>query len=179
MSHSSTPRPPTAVGIRVCLVAAVAANRVIGSSGALPWKIPEDLQYFKALTLGHPVIMGRKTWDSLARPLPGRENIVVSRQVSFAAAGIQVAPSLNAAFGACRGREIAFIIGGAGLYQSALPYADALALTEIHRDYPGDVFFPAYDRAEWRESKREPHEARSGPRFDFVLYERITRRQEL
>ncbi|MDH5350307.1 MAG: dihydrofolate reductase [Betaproteobacteria bacterium] len=165
MSHPGRPR--------VYLVAAVAANRVIGAGGKLPWRLPEDLRHFKALTLGHPVIMGRKTWDSLAlRPLPGRENIVVTRSPGYDAPGAHVAASLEAALALCAGEAVAFVIGGGELYEAALPLADGLVLTEIGRDYAGDALFPQFDRTEWRETQRQPRTGEDGLRFDFVLYER-------
>ena len=157
---------------RVVLVAAVAANGVIGARGRLPWHLPEDLKHFKALTLGHPVIMGRKTWESLGRPLPGRENIVVTRSAGYEAPGASVAASLEAALALCAGEPVAFVIGGSELYAAALPIADALVLTEIHRDYDGDARFPAFDRKNWRETQRKPQADAAGLRFDFVLYEK-------
>lgn len=163
MSHPGVPS--------VILVAAVAANGVIGARGGLPWRLPEDLRHFKALTLGHPVIMGRRTWESLGKALPGRENIVLTRSTGFEAPGAHVAASLDAALALCTGAPAAFVIGGAQLYAEALPRADALELTEIHRDYPGDTRFPAFGRAEWREVERRP-QTTDGLRFDFVRYER-------
>ena len=157
---------------RVYLVAAVAANGVIGSEGRLPWHLPEDLKHFKQLTLGHPVVMGRKTWESLGKALPGRENIVVTRSPGYEAADAHVAASLEAALALCAGESVVFVIGGAELYAAALPLADGLVLTEIHRDYPGDVRFPAFDRAAWRETQRKPRASADGLPFDFVLYER-------
>lgn len=157
---------------RVVLVAAVARNGVIGAGGKLPWRLPEDLRHFKALTLGHPVIMGRKTWDSLGAPLPDRENIVVTRARGYDAPGAHVAASLEAALALCAGEPIAFVIGGGELYAAALPLADTLVLTEIGRDYAGDARFPAFDRAAWREAQRVPQTAADGLRFDFVRYER-------
>lgn len=157
---------------RVFLVAAVAANGIIGAGGRLPWHLPEDLKHFKALTLGHPVIMGRRTWESLGRPLPGRENIVVTRTAGYDAPGASVAASLDAALALCAGESLAFVIGGADLYAAALPIAAGLALTEIHRDYEGDTRFPAFDRKAWRETQRKPQTGASGLHFDFVLYER-------
>jgi dihydrofolate reductase len=157
---------------RVFLVAAVAANGVIGARGKLPWHLPEDLKHFKALTLGHPVIMGRKTWESLGRPLPGRENIVVTRTSGYEAPGASVAASLDAALALCAGEAVAFVIGGAELYAAALPLAAGLVLTEIHRDFQGDTCFPAFDREAWRETQRKPQSGADGLRFDFVLYER-------
>ena len=158
-------------GPKVYLVAAVAANGVIGRDGRLPWHLPEDLKHFKRLTLGHPVIMGRKTWESLSAPLPGRDNIVVTRTAGYGAAGAAVASSLEAALALCAGESVVFIIGGEQLFADSLPLAAGLVLTEIHRDYQGDVFFPRYDRSRWRESQRERHTAADGTKFDFVLYE--------
>ena len=159
-------------GPKVYLVAAVAANGVIGRQGRLPWHLPEDLKYFKQLTLGHPVIMGRKTWESLnGTPLPGRDNIVVTRTAGYEAPGAAVASSLAAALALCAGESVAFVIGGQQLFAEALPTAAGLVLTEIHRDYEGDVSFPKYDRSRWRESQRERHTTKDGTKFDFVLYE--------
>ena len=157
---------------RVYLVAAVASNGIIGAKGRLPWHLPEDLKHFKRLTLGHPVIMGRRTWESLGRALPGRENIVVTRTPGYEAPGAAVAASLEAALALCAGERTVFVIGGTALFESALPLASGLVLTEIQRPYEGDVWFPAYDRCRWRESQREGHTAADGTRFDFVLYER-------
>lgn len=157
---------------RVYLVAAVAANGVIGAQGRLPWHLPEDLKHFKRLTLGHPVIMGRKTWESLGKALPGRENVVVTRTAGFEAPGAHVAASLEAALAFCAGEPVVFVIGGGELYAAALPIADGLVLTEIKRDFEGDAVFPGFDRSAWRETQREPHAGPDGLRFDFVLYER-------
>lgn len=159
-------------GPRVYLVAAVAANGIIGRDGKLPWHIPEELKHFKRLTLGHPVIMGRRTWESLKGPLPGRENIVVTGTRGYEAPGAAVAQSLEAALALCAGEPLAFVIGGSRLFEESLPIAAGLVLTEIHRDFPGDTWFPQYDRAEWREAQREAHTAADGMRFDFVRYER-------
>jgi len=156
----------------IYLVAAVAANGIIGADGKLPWHLPEDLKHFKRLTMGHPVIMGRRTWESLGRPLPGRENIVVTRTPGYEAPGAAVASSLDAAIALCAGESVAFVIGGTQLFEAALPLARGLVLTEIQRDYEGDTSFPAYDRSQWRESQREAHTAADGTRLDFVLYER-------
>jgi len=156
---------------RVYLVAAVASNGIIGAKGRLPWHLPEDLKHFKKLTLGQPVIMGRLTWESLGRALPGRENIVVTRTPGYEAQGAAVAASLPAALALCAGEKTVFVIGGTTLFEAALPLASGLVLTEIHRPYEGDTWFPAYDRSRWRESQREAHTAADGTRFDFVLYE--------
>ena len=164
MSHNSGPR--------VYLVAAVASNGVIGAKGQLPWHLPEDLKFFKTLTLGHPVIMGRRTWESLAtRPLPGRENIVVTRQAGYVAAGAAVASSLQGALALCAAEPVAFVIGGEQLFAESLPGAAGLVLTEIHRPYEGDTWFPAYDRSRWKEAQRERNVAKDGTKFDFVRYE--------
>jgi dihydrofolate reductase len=159
---------------RVYLVAAVAANGIIGANGKLPWHIPEELKHFKKLTLGHPVIMGRRTWESLKGPLPQRENIVVTRQAGYQAPGAAVANSLDAALALCVGEPVAFVIGGTQLFEESLPVAAGMVLTEIQRDYAGDTWFPKWERAQWKETQREAHTAASGVRFDLVLYERVT-----
>ncbi len=167
--------PPVAPGTtRIYLVAAVAENGVIGANGQLPWRLPEDLKHFRKLTLGHPVIMGRRTWESLGKPLPGRENIVISRRPGFEAPGASVASTLEAAIALCAGEPIAFVIGGAEIYAAALPLADGLVLTEIHEDYEGDARFPDWDRHAWRAAQKETHTSTEGVRFDFVLYERLS-----
>jgi len=159
-------------GPRVYLVAAVASNGIIGAKGRLPWSLPEDLQHFKRLTLGHPVIMGRRTWESLKGPLVGRDNIVVSGRPGYEALGAAAASSLAGALALCTGEPLAFVIGGSRLFEESLPLADGLVLTEIQRDYPGDTWFPKYDRSRWKESQRERHVAADGTKFDFVLYEK-------
>jgi len=164
MSQSSGPR--------VYLLAALAANGIIGAGGKLPWHLPEDLKHFKRLTLGHPVIMGRRTWESLKGALPHRDNIVVTRTPGYEAPGAAVASSLGAALALCAGEPVAFVIGGTRLFEEALPLAAGMVLTEIRRDYEGDARFPDWDRSQWRESQREAHTAADGTRFDFVLYER-------
>jgi dihydrofolate reductase len=160
---------------RIYLVAAVAANGIIGRGGQLPWHLPEDLKHFKQLTLGHPVIMGRRTWESLGKhkPLPGRENIVVTRTPGYDAPGAAVATSLDAALAFCAGETVAFVIGGTQLFEASLPIAAGLVLTEIERDFEGDTWFPRWDRSQWRESQREKHRTADGMAFDFVLYERL------
>jgi dihydrofolate reductase len=164
--------PPVASATpRIFLIAAVARNGVIGARGQLPWHLPEDLQHFKKLTLGHPVIMGRRTWDSLPRALPGRENIVVTRNANRDIAGASVANSVAAAIALCAGEPLAFVIGGAGIFAETLAVADGLVLTEIERDYEGDVYFPAWDRGAWRETQREKRTSAEGVPFSFVLYE--------
>lgn len=159
-------------GPGIYLIAAVAANGVIGVNGQLPWHLPEDLRHFKSLTLGHPIIMGRKTWESLGKALPGRDNIVVSRTPGFEAPGAAVACSLEAALSLCTGEPVVFVIGGQQLFVESLPIAAGLVLTEIKRDYEGDTWFPGFDRREWREAQREAHTAADGTKYDFVRYQR-------
>lgn len=158
-------------GPRIYLVAAVAANGIIGADGQLPWRLPEDLKHFKRLTMGHPVIMGRRTWESLNGPLPGRDNIVVTRNRGYEAPGAAVATSLEAALALCAGEPVVFVIGGSQLFEESLPIAAGLVMTEIHKDYAGDTWFPRYDRSRWKASQREQHVAADGTKFDFVLYE--------
>jgi dihydrofolate reductase len=166
--------PVTQSRPRVYLVVALARNGVIGARGKLPWRLPEDLQHFKRLTLGHPVIMGRRTWESLGRPLPGRENIVISRRPGFEAPGASVASSVEAAIALGADEPVVFVIGGAEIYAAALPLADGMVVTEIYRDYEGDTRFPAWDRAAWKVSQKEAHTSSDGLRYDFVLYERAS-----
>jgi dihydrofolate reductase len=156
---------------RIYLVAAVAANGVIGREGRLPWHLPEDLKHFKHLTLGHPIIMGRRTWESLGGLLPGREHIVITRRPGFHAPGAALASSLEAALALCAGEAVVFVIGGSQIFAESLPLASGLVMTEIHRDYEGDTWFPPYERSRWRETQREAHLAADGTKFDFVLYE--------
>lgn len=162
---------------RVYLVAAVAANGIIGAGNSMPWHLPEDLKHFKTLTLGHPVIMGRKTFDSilasLGKPLPGRENVVVSRTPGLAIDGVGIASSIEGALAFCIGEPVVFVIGGGQIYEAALPMADGIVMTEIKKDYPGDTKFPDYDRSTFRETQRKQHVSKEGVPFDFVLYERV------
>jgi dihydrofolate reductase len=156
------------------LIAAVARNGVIGLNNTLPWRLAADLKHFKALTLGHTVIMGRKTWESLPgrfRPLPGRRNVVVTRNGSYHAEGATVATSLPAAISA-GGSDETFVIGGAELYAAALPLADRLQLTEIEASFEGDTYFPSIDQSHWRQSARETHHDDAGLDYAFVTYQR-------
>jgi dihydrofolate reductase len=165
---------------RVYLVAAVAANGIIGAGNAMPWHLPEDLRHFRTLTLGHPVIMGRKTFDSimasLGKPLPGRENIVVSRTRGLEIEGVSIASSIEGALAFCIGEPVVFVIGGGQIYEAALPLADGLVMTEIRKDYAGDTKFPDYERSAFKEAQRQQHVSATGIPFDFVLYERVTPR---
>ncbi|HMA49709.1 MAG TPA: dihydrofolate reductase [Magnetospirillaceae bacterium] len=151
------------------LIVAVAENGVIGRDNALPWHISEDLRYFKQVTSGKTVIMGRKTFQSIGRPLPNRTNIVVSRDRGFSADGVLVAHNLDEALGKAGDGE-AVVIGGSSLFEEALKRADRFYLTEIHRAYDGDVHFPAWDRNAWREASRRL--VAGDPDISFVTYER-------
>jgi dihydrofolate reductase len=155
------------------LVVARARNGTIGRNNTLPWRLPEDLAHFKRTTLGAPIIMGRKTWDSIGRPLPGRRNIVVSRNPALKLEGAEVVGSLEAAQLLCIGAEQVFLIGGAQLYAEALPSADRLVVTEIDADVEGDAFFPTIDRTQWIETSREIHHSEAnGFDYAFVTYDR-------
>ncbi len=166
---TGAPAPP-----RIALIAAVAANGVIGADNQLPWRLPEDLKRFRALTLGHAVVMGRKTWESLPRALPGRQNIVVTRQNGYAAAGADTVPSFAAALDCVRMPEPVFCIGGGEIYRVAMPFAATLHLTEIAHNFDGDVRFPSFERNDWRETAREvrPPDRPGGFAYAYVTYER-------
>jgi dihydrofolate reductase len=159
----------------VSLVLARADNGVIGFKGAIPWRISDDMRHFKALTLGRPIIMGRKTWDSFPKkPLPGRTNIVVTRDRSWRAEGAVVAHSLDEALAMARAEnpaEIA-VVGGADIYLAALPFASRIHLTEIHTAPVGDVTLPEFDRSVWHEIAREDHQAPDGLCYSYVTLER-------
>ena len=163
------------------LVAAVAANGVIGANDRLPWRLPDDLARFRRLTLGHAVIMGRRTWESLPRALAGRQNIVVTRQRHYLARDAEVATSLDSAIALVRLPAPVFCIGGGELYRLALPLATALELTEIARDFTGDASFPPLARDEWRETAREARGAldAEGFTYAFVRYERVAPRPSI
>lgn len=166
--------PENTAPARLHLIYARAANGVIGKDNTLPWHLPEDLAHFKRTTLGCPVIMGRKTWDSLPpkfRPLPGRLNIIITRDTGFVAEGAAIAHSLEAARDLCPTGSDAWVIGGAQIYAEALPLAHTVVVTEIARDFEGDAFAPTLG-PEWREAVREAHVAASGLPFAFVTYTR-------
>ena len=158
---------------RIAIIAAVARNRVIGHRNRMPWHLPEDLKRFRRLTLGHAVIMGRRTFESIGKPLTGRNNIVVTRSPDWTRPGCYPAYSLEAAFAAVREREDAFVIGGAEIYALALPIASRLYITEIERDFEGDAFFPEFDRSRWREISRESRvlDGAGGFSYHFVAYD--------
>lgn len=158
----------------VSIIAALARNGAIGRGNRMPWRLPEDLKRFRRLTMGHAVIMGRKTFESIGSPLAGRSNIVITRSRDWNPPGCVVVHSLEAAFDAAGNSGEAFVIGGAQIYELALPRARRLYLTEIERDFEGDAFFPQLDRLRWREVSRERHARRGAEDFDyaFVEYER-------
>lgn len=159
----------------IVLIAAVARNRVIGRGSDLVFREPADQRHFRQATLGHPVIMGRRTWDSLPqrfRPLPGRLNIVVSRNPDFVPAGAEVATSLPAALSHAAQASRVFVIGGAQLYADALPLAQTLLLTEVDAELEGDVHFPEWDRAQFVETQRQRAVTDAGVPYCFVEYQR-------
>ena len=139
----------------ISMIVAMAKNRVIGINNTLPWHLPADLKHFKALTMGHHIVMGRKTYESIGRPLPGRTSVVVTRNPELKIEGCIVAHSLEQGIAACDGDDEIFVIGGADLYAHALPIADKLLITEIQMDVPGDAYFPDFRRDEWQEISRE------------------------
>lgn len=160
----------------LALIAAVARNGAIGRNNGLLWSDPADLRHFRQATLGCPVIMGRRTWESLPerfRPLPGRRNIVITRQAAFAAPGAETAPNLDEALARLAAAPQVFVIGGGQLYAQALPRAEKLVLTEIDADLDGDTFFPRWDRTAFTVAARELHRAADGTAFAFVTYHRL------
>ncbi|MBP6667026.1 MAG: dihydrofolate reductase [Ottowia sp.] len=163
--------------MKIGLIWAQARNRVIGKNGVMPWHLPEDLAHFKRVTLNHPVIMGRKTWDSIPpkfRPLPGRTNIVVTRQADWHEKGAQCASSLREALQQCENSNQVWVIGGAQIYAQALPLADELVVTEIDAAFDGDAHAPAIG-PDWREVARERIVAASGLPLSFVIWHRLQR----
>lgn len=164
----------------VALIAAVASNGVVGRNNQLPWRLPEDLGYFKRTTLGKPIVMGRRTWDSIGRPLSGRANIVVSRQRDLILEGASVVADLESGIALASelaradGVEELMVIGGGEIYARALPLADRLYLTEVHAEVEGDTLFPDWDRRQWLEISRERHAASGENPYDysFVVYQR-------
>ena len=164
--------------MKLALIAAVAENGVIGRQGALPWRLPADLQRFKSLTMGRAIIMGRKTWESIGRQLPGRRMIVVSRHAGYETLpGVKVASDVPSAIqaAATHDNEQAFIIGGAEIYRLALPLADRLLLTRVHATVEGDAQFPPIDWTHWRLQRSERHAADAQNEFDYSFddYERV------
>ena len=143
------------------LIAAVAENNVIGNGNALPWRIPEDLAHFKTLTLGHAMIMGRKTYESIGKPLPGRTTVVLTRRAGFSPEGVVIARDRDEAIEVAPGHDV-FVVGGAEIYALFLPIASRIYLTRVHASFPGDTTFPDFDRAEWSLVSSEPAATRPG-----------------
>ena len=164
----------------LAIIVACAENGVIGRNNALPWHLSEDLRHFKRVTMGKPIVMGRKTFESIGRPLPGRTNIVISRSADYRAEGIEVVPTLYAALQLAErvarrdGVQELMVIGGAQVYAEALPRASRLYLTEVHAQVEGDAYLPAIDWSRWRETSRERHAAAAPNPYDysFVVFER-------
>lgn len=161
--------------MHISIIAAMANGRVIGHDNRMPWHLPADLRHFKEVTMGKPILMGRKTFESIGRALPGRLNVVVSRNDAFQAPGCLRAHNICEAFAHVIASDEIMIIGGASFYRQLLPYADRLYLTYIDADLAGDAFFPQIDLADWVEERREPHPAdeRNPYRYTFVHYRRV------
>lgn len=168
--------------MRLVLIAAVAENGVIGRDNGLPWRLKTDMQHFRAVTMGKPVLMGRRTFQSIGKPLKGRTAIVISRDPAFAAPGVVVAPSFETALAVAhgdalrRGTDLIAVAGGQDVFARAMPFADVLEITHVHARPAGDTFFPPIDPAVWREVRREEHPAGPGDQaaFAFVSYERAS-----
>jgi len=161
--------------MRVSLIVAAAANNVIGAGGGLPWHLPNDFKYFKRITMGKPIVMGRRTWDSIGRPLPGRQNIVISRSRHFLAEGATIVESPGEALAAAGDADELMIIGGGQVYELFFDQADRIYLTHVETDVEGDTFFPSPDSANWRLVSSVPNSAddRHAYDFEFRVYERL------
>ena len=161
--------------MHISIIAAMGNHRVIGNANQLPWHLPADLQHFKRVTMGKPVLMGRKTFESIGRPLPGRTNVVVSRSNQYEAPeGIIKAHSICEAFAHVIAHDEVMIIGGASFYEQLMPYAETLYLTQVHGDFPGDAYFPEIDAETWREVEREEHgpDDKNPYRYAFLVFQR-------
>ncbi len=161
--------------MQLSIIVAMDRNRVIGINDTLPWHISEDLKHFKKITMGKPIVMGRKTHESIGRPLPGRENIIITRDKHYRAEGCTVLHSLEAVFEHCRDVDEVMITGGSEIYKHALEKATRLYLTEVHAEIEGDTFFPEFNRNEWQETGRETFKADEKNEFDysFVVLDKI------
>lgn len=159
---------------RLSIIVAMARNRVIGKNNTLPWHLPADLKHFKELTMGHHIVMGRKTYESIGKPLPGRTSVVVTRNPDYSMPSVITVNSLEAAISACGDDAEIFVIGGAELYLQAITFADRIYLTEIDADIPGDTHFTELNRELWRESGRSSHAPDENNAYphDFVIYDR-------
>jgi dihydrofolate reductase len=158
----------------ICLLVAMDNNRTIGKNNDLPWYLPADLKYFKKVTMGHPIVMGRKTYESIGRPLPGRENIIITRDKSYRIEGANVVHSIQEAIDLTNGEEEVFVIGGAEIFKQILPVSDRLYITQIEHDFDGDTFFPNINYAEWKIISKEKgiKDEKNPYDFYYVVYER-------
>jgi dihydrofolate reductase len=160
----------------ISLLVAMDKNQLIGKDNDLPWRLPADLAYFKRVTMGHPIIMGRKTYDSIGRPLPGRENIIVTRDTSYKAEGCKVIHSIEeiVKMNQQTDQEL-FVIGGAEIFKEILPHSDRLYITEINEEFEGDTYFPAFDKAEWKVISEEQgiKDEKNPYDYTFLVYEKI------
>lgn len=161
--------------MKISIVVAVSTNNVIGKAGGLPWRLSEDLRHFKKITMGKPVVMGRATWESIGRALPGRQNIVLSRRAGCVAEGCDVAATVDAALAIAGDAEELMIIGGSHVYEQFLPQTDCIYMTRIHRNVEGDTFFPALDESAWQTIACDSHAAcaERDYAFDFLTMKRI------
>lgn len=161
----------------ISIIVAASTNNIIGAQGELPWRLSDDLKHFKAVTMGKPIVMGRKTWESIGRALPGRQNIVVTRQAGYKADGCDVVASVEGAISVAGDAEEIMVIGGSQIYDLALPIAHRLYLTRVHAHVDGDAYFPPVDEAEWKLVSDESHTADDRNEFDFSfrVYERANR----
>jgi dihydrofolate reductase len=156
------------------LIVAYAKNNVIGDKNTLPWHLPEDLKRFRSLTMGHHIIMGRKTYESLDRLLPGRKTVIVTRNKSYHVKGALIVNSLESAIAMCKDDPEPFLIGGAEMYKTGLKLATKLYITEVHAEFGGDAFFEALDLSSWQENERSLHTSENGLAFSYVVYQRLT-----
>jgi len=161
--------------MKISIIVAMAANGVIGRDNQLPWHLPADLKHFKQTTMGKPILMGRKTWESIGRPLPGRTNIVITRDSTYSAAGCEVVNSIDAAITAAGEQDEVMVIGGAELYRQVLPDTDTIYLTRIHKAFDGDTHFPDIRNTEWHQVERVDHEAdeKNSHDYSFIRLDRI------
>ncbi len=161
--------------MKLSIIVAMDANRVIGHENRLPWHLPADLKHFRKITLGKPILMGRKTWQSIGRPLPGRINIVITRDTNYQAEGCSVVHSIDEALRAARGHDEVMVIGGAQLYSQVLPATDTLYITQVEGKFPGDTFFPELNPLDWREVERSTHapDEKNAHACSFIRLERV------
>ena len=155
--------------MKCSIIVAMSENRVIGRDNHLPWRLPADLKRLKSLTMGHHLLLGRKTFESIGRPLPGRKMVVITRQSDFSSPGVLVAHSLGGALDLCQGDDEVFIGGGAGIYQEALALADRIYLTVLHQEVDGDTLFPAYDSSDWLIIEKEDHGPDQKNPYDYTF----------